>query len=259
MNSGENEPRQQTHSVKHFAKEALHDLVHFDSKLFKTVKPLIFKPGFLTTEAFTPAQDKYVKPLALFIFLNFLFFIFKSRGLFAYGFDLYNSISFFKPTINAAIAASHLPVALFAERFNTSMKFEQQEYVIIMVPLFALFINLVYLQRKQYYTEHLVFTLHVYSFAVIFLLLLPPVALLIAYIMKSAGSDFNILTSETLLDSILFIIMGTYLYAALKRVYKQPVLLTLLKTFLSTAFFFFLIVFVYRFVMFYVVMHSLHE
>jgi hypothetical protein len=32
--------------MTNFAKEALHDLVHFDGKFLATVKPLIFKPDF---------------------------------------------------------------------------------------------------------------------------------------------------------------------------------------------------------------------
>jgi hypothetical protein len=50
--------------MTNFAKEALHDLVHFDGKFLATVKPLIFKPGFLTLETLNGRQANYMKPLA---------------------------------------------------------------------------------------------------------------------------------------------------------------------------------------------------
>ncbi|MBD3383708.1 DUF3667 domain-containing protein [candidate division KSB1 bacterium] len=50
------------------------DYFAFDSKLFKSIVPLLFKPGFLTAEYVRGRRKSYVAPLRLYIFATFIFF-----------------------------------------------------------------------------------------------------------------------------------------------------------------------------------------
>ena len=72
----EKDPVKKPASMKHMAHEALHDLMHFDDKLFKTLPALLFRPGLLPEKSLEGDQQRYVKPFTLFVFLNFIFFIF---------------------------------------------------------------------------------------------------------------------------------------------------------------------------------------
>ena len=252
-------PDQNSKSFKNFSKEALHDLLHFDTKLIKSLKPLIFKPGYLTLQSYTSAQNKYVKPLGLFIFLNFVFFIFKSRGLFYYQLDVYDSMSFFHDRIASRLAASHLSKEIFADRFNLAMHFEQQEYIIVMIPLFACVLMLFYAGKKMSYIEHLIFSIHFYCFVVIFLMICPYVAIAIAYLISLTGNQPHFLYSEISLEIIVFIPLAIYLFFALKRVYRQNIIVTFLKSVTLSCVFFILIIFVYRTILFYIVLHSISE
>lgn len=64
-------------SLLHLIEELLHGLFHFETKAWRTVPALIFRPGKLTRDYIEGQRTRYVSPLALFLFLIFLmFFVF---------------------------------------------------------------------------------------------------------------------------------------------------------------------------------------
>jgi len=247
------------YSIKHFAREALHDFTHFDTKFIKTIKPLLFKPGYLTVKAFSSEQSIYVKPLALFVFLNFLFFLFKSKGLFNYTLNEYQSDSMFAPFVSNAITQLHITSQIFAERFNTAMKFEEKEYLVVMVPLFALILQLQYVFQKKHYIEHLVFSLHFYSFFLVFLTVAPLLFYLIGAIYNLLYQNIDFLRTEAATLIIILPVFFLYLFFSMRVVYKQKILVTFYKAVFATAGVTGLIFFVYRTIMFFIVLHSVSE
>jgi hypothetical protein len=60
-----------THLVGHFVE----DLTHYDSGFWKTLKYLLFRPGFLTTEYLIGKRQLYVPPVKLYIFISFIAFL----------------------------------------------------------------------------------------------------------------------------------------------------------------------------------------
>ena len=60
--------------IKQIVKELLGDVFTFDSKFFKSLWPLIGKPGHLTNEYISGRRISYVLPLRLYVFTTFLFF-----------------------------------------------------------------------------------------------------------------------------------------------------------------------------------------
>jgi hypothetical protein len=82
--------------------------------------------------------------------------------------------------------------------------------IFVMMPLFALILKLLYARRKRFYVEHFVFALHVHSFA--FLLLTIMVLMRVDWV-----------------NALLTVWFMIALYIAMKRVYGQGYLKTLLK------------------------------
>ena len=62
------------HSLWHMVEETLHGLFHFDTKTWRTLPKLIFRPGTLTREYIDGKRARYVSPLGLFLFTVFLTF-----------------------------------------------------------------------------------------------------------------------------------------------------------------------------------------
>lgn len=56
-----------SHSIAHY--------FHFDNKFFKTLKPLLFKPGFTTLEYLEGKRARYINPINLYIFVSVVYFL----------------------------------------------------------------------------------------------------------------------------------------------------------------------------------------
>jgi uncharacterized membrane protein (DUF106 family) len=61
-------------TLGHLLEELLHGVVHFDSRIWRTLPLLVFRPGRLTREWVQGRRTRYVSPLALFLFTVFLMF-----------------------------------------------------------------------------------------------------------------------------------------------------------------------------------------
>ena len=69
-------------SVRYFISEFLNNYFSFDSKFVNTIKPLLFKPAFLSLEFIEGRRIRYINPVQLFIFISFLYFLVDSIFLF---------------------------------------------------------------------------------------------------------------------------------------------------------------------------------
>ncbi len=64
------------HSLPHFSRVAIEDLTHADSRLWRTLAALLFKPGFLTAEFLAGRRARYLPPIRLYLVLSLAFFLF---------------------------------------------------------------------------------------------------------------------------------------------------------------------------------------
>lgn len=62
-------------SLLHLGEELLHGVMHFDSRTWRTLPLLVFRPGKLTREWVHGKRTRYVSPLAMFLFTVFLMFL----------------------------------------------------------------------------------------------------------------------------------------------------------------------------------------
>ncbi len=64
------------HSLLHFSRVATEDLTHADSRLWRTLGALLFRPGFLTAEFLGGRRARYLPPVRLYLVLSVAFFLF---------------------------------------------------------------------------------------------------------------------------------------------------------------------------------------
>jgi hypothetical protein len=62
-------------SVGHLIGHFFADITHFDSKIFVTLKDLMFRPGFLTREYVEGRRTRYLNPIRMYIFISAIFFV----------------------------------------------------------------------------------------------------------------------------------------------------------------------------------------
>lgn len=62
------------HSFWHFLQEATEDMTHADSRLWLTLRALLFRPGALTREFLEGRRVRYLPPVRLYLVVSLLFF-----------------------------------------------------------------------------------------------------------------------------------------------------------------------------------------
>lgn len=78
-------------TLGHVFEEFLHGVLHFDTKAWRTLPLLVFRPGKLTREYVYGRRARYIAPFALFLFTVFLmFFVFGFMGGPKVGDDVFN-------------------------------------------------------------------------------------------------------------------------------------------------------------------------
>ena len=63
------------HSLWHFTQVAVEDMTHADSRLWRTLSALLFKPGFLTREFLAGRRASYLPPVRLYLVISVVFFL----------------------------------------------------------------------------------------------------------------------------------------------------------------------------------------
>lgn len=175
------------------AREFLHEFVaHYvalEGKLWRTLALLLFRPGALSNEYIAGRRVRYVEPLRIYLTFSILFFAILKFG----GGDLVHLGDKGRPGANMA-DTRHIPTAeqlqlqvlgkptalpqqwlSFQElpsaeqsKLVTESFFHYAPYAMFcLMPLFALYLKILYLGSGRRYGEHFLFALHSNAFAFI--------------------------------------------------------------------------------------------
>ncbi|MDE2972735.1 MAG: DUF3667 domain-containing protein [Acidobacteriota bacterium] len=233
--------------VSAFLREALDDVFSFDSRIWRTLIALFRRPGSLTADYWEGRRARFVTPLRLYLivsFVSFLFLVFTAPNavLDATGtnpwaplrigsgpapFDLparagpisveidededpasgedapgWFSEHVFQPALDAPERAQRL----FHQRLQWT--------VFAQVPLFALWLRLLYRRRERFFVPHLVFALHFHT---------------LAFVLLVAGTSGTLMLGTQIPSAVAYLALLTALFWSLRRVYAEGVLKTLVK------------------------------
>ena len=212
---------------------------------FKTVIPLIIKPGFLSRQYIDGKRTRFIPPMRLYIFITFIFFLLNT-----YGPKLESQKQIELMTgVNDSIASLFKGSMDYSEEeqkeldaeFENNIVFKKynqlhqegklipfiQDFVngfstllFVLMPLFAVWLKLLYIRRQEFFmVEHFVFTIHFHAFA---------------FLLAMFGSIFR----NSPIWTLFFIaILAIYGYMAMLHFYQQSKLKTLIKAvFLTVAY-----------------------
>ncbi|HUQ50064.1 MAG TPA: DUF3667 domain-containing protein [Terriglobales bacterium] len=215
---GEQQPGHHDLSLKHFFHEAFHELLHLDSRLFRTLKHLLFTPGLLTVEYFAGCKARYFRPLRLYLVAFalsfFLYSLYKPVTL--YDFDRAikaDTTGVLEKRMEKKAERLHTTPAELSDRVSQKWAGTVSLLQLVYIFLLAGVLKLVYLPKHKFYVEHLVFCLHYYAFNFLVSSLLWPVYRWIG-VMDPFGRTGWLAIAGLVLNT-------AYLYFALKRVYQD--------------------------------------
>ena len=232
---GEKRPEARDLSARHFFTEAAQELTSVEhSKLFHTIRALLFRPGFLTNEWVAGRRKRYVKPLNLCLGILAL-------SLFAY--TVYKPVSTYdletlmdragnpearKPYERFA-AKKHMELPAFFDRVSEKWQRYMALAPLPLVGAFALVLQLVFVFTRRYFVEHLVFSMHFVSFSTLVTVLLWPVYFFIG--IKQGPVNYAVMALKWLIDVV-------YMFFAVRAVYGLRPSRTLVASVLLAAGFF---------------------
>ena len=227
-------------ALSHFLRHAVHDLTHFDSKIFRSLLPLVFKPGFLTSEYIAGRQKSYIKPITMFVLVNLVFFLMVHRmGMLNWtlaGVTAGPHGAFAKKLVAEKIAAQQIAPEAFETHFNQVLRYNQKSMFFFLIPLFGAALKVLYLRQRRYYVEHLIFSIHFHSYFLIFVLAGMPLLMLgLGLFDLCFGTSLaRLFGNDPYILVPLLLGMLIYLFFALRRVYWQALLMIGCKTLLLT-------------------------
>ena len=259
---GEEKGRGDNYSLLSHAGETLNVVTNVESGIFRSFATLITKPGFLTTEYFAGRRKPYLKPLQLFLFCNIAFFLVQSYTEFKtlstplrVHTRLLPYSDYARAKVDQAVLEKRTTLKEYEARFDAIIENHAKTLVILMIPMFALLMLALYWRTGRYFVQHLVFSTHFYSF---YLLLLSAIFLLstIAFsLARRITHNLAAFQSDLLYTSIILLACLIYLLPALRRVYGQGWIITVIKCVILTAGIM-LILQLYRFFLFFTAFSS---
>jgi len=219
---GEKLPDAHDLTLKHFLNHGLHELTHFDSKIFRTVKALLFRPGLLTVEYLAGRRKRYVLPLRLFLVVFALnLFLYTRPGAALYDVHVIVSanpqMKLFDDKLERHAAKKHMSKEALFEQINERWQHNVSLFQLGEVFFFAVWLAV--LNWRRYFVEHLIFALHMSSFSLLF------GCVTWLYYLRY-GFKQNIF-----LIAISFTVLLLYLWRAVPRVYGTTGWNALLKSF----------------------------
>ncbi len=228
------------------------DLFSWDARIWRTLRPLAFRPGFLTLEYLQGRRARYTPPLRLYLVLSLLFFLVISLGAAP---DSFVSLD---ADIEDGSAAAEFetgveicePDALRIEgslgaweerlrdmcrsimtdtgEFVEAMRANVPGMMFATLPLLAALMLLLQMNSGRFYVEHLLFFVHVHAFFFLGALLVVLVEWL-GDTLGDAGIGRWVGSIGSGLVTAQSIYLPYYLYRSMRRVYGQGRWSTLIK------------------------------
>jgi len=207
-------------TVFHFFHDLLHEFLHVDGPIFRTLKALFFQPGKLTEEYWAGRVVSWIRPVRLFLVVIALHLL-VSTGVGPLNYqssltrkangDLHYAIGTDLQTVG--VPAGGTPVAEaqrreFFEKFGHT--YSAIRYTSVLA--FALASWVLYRKRQPWFVSHLIAGLHFYSFWY-------ALAMLVSLAARW-NPEWNKLT----------LLIVVYLFLGLRRLYREPWYLVVLKT-----------------------------
>jgi hypothetical protein len=180
----------------------LSDYFTFDSKIGRSLKPLLTRPGYLTQQFLIGKREHYIQPLRMFIFLSILFFLLLSISGSLRTEQLVDSVN--QTALNSAFGDA------FWDRFFGSLL---PKLFFFLLPVFALMVALLFRKKQLNLLTHFLFAIHFHS--TVFLIG-------IIYELTSIGfAQLGYYFVNTILLILAFIYLIFNLWKALMVVYKD--------------------------------------
>ncbi len=142
-------------TLGYFLHELMQEIVNVDGKIFRSLRLLLTRPGFLTREVFAGRRASYVSPIRLYLSASIVMFALSAFGTFDGNFEYTAGPD--------EIVDSELAEEQGQARIMSELNERMPQAMFVLVPLFAALIMLLRRGSGHTYPQHLYFALHVHA------------------------------------------------------------------------------------------------
>ena len=179
--------------VRQIVSDFFDDVLDLDTRLLRSIRPLLLRPGLLTREYLAGRRASYAPPLRLFLLATLLFVgltaLLPARGKIEVAVvQDPNKAAPFEGGGTRILLPERFPwggdsaMAQRLQRANEKAKANPREFVralvanmprvfFLLLPIFALLVKLFYWRQDRFYVDHLIFALHFHAFTFVVLTL----------------------------------------------------------------------------------------
>jgi hypothetical protein len=217
------EPQERT--FKHFIFQFFGSAFFLENNFLKNLWILLSKPGQLTLDYNEGRRKRWMTPFSIFLLINLIYFLINPLSDFSLSlsdqvtYQLHSSLV--KPWVDKRLENRNLEMAAYAKDYKRQSDTLAKTMMIINVPLSALFFMLWFYKRKIFFVDHFVFFIHFYAWLLLMAIVLTLFfqALIIMGVLSAVGSAGPIL---------LWIVLTIYLAMAIRKVYAQQKVISLI-------------------------------
>jgi hypothetical protein len=211
-------------TVSDVVREAASEVSDIDGRLFRTVRWLLTRPGFLTNELFFGRRASYVGPVRLYLTFSVLYFAVSALAVNP-RLDIQNGVIDLGLG-QTVFARGDLTPEARAELLEDATKMRDvraawlPRLMFVLVPLAALFVMLVTPRSGRNYPQHLYFAMHAQS--VVFVALALSALLPRGPARAPGGQGITLVWApawQDLFGVALTVALGAYVMVSFKRVY----------------------------------------
>jgi hypothetical protein len=237
------------------------ETLYYDSRMWRTLKCLLVRPGFLSSEHVQGRRARYTPPIRLYLVSSIIVFLVVSfvvggdysganitledseESVFYFGAEPWHpednplQVSWLGEGLNTwlnrqigLIETNIREAARNPARLTRTAAGMLPQTMFVILPLFSAWVGLFYLFAKRYYIEHLLLQVHNHAFLFLSLIALYPIALLRDLLVDATFIGHSLLASLLFWTAAaIWLWIPIYILISQKRFYQQSWPLTLAK------------------------------
>lgn len=229
--------------------DAADSFLNLETKFLKTLGVLLTRPGRLTNDFNAGRRVRYVHPLRLYLLASIAFFLLarlvhlapsgpsdltpearaapsetpaaeggnatpappKVNPVIQFDSDMERKSvfgSWLEERVKKKIGEDGTNAQLFLETLRSHVP----AMMLCCIPLFAFVLKVLYLRQRRFYVEHLVYALHIHTFAYVAVVVIT---------LLGMGAERWLPSVQVLLVVVLFFIVAAQVFLSIRRVYRQ--------------------------------------
>lgn len=263
---GEKQFKNSDISAQKVSSHIFSSVTEVDGKLLTSLRLLLIKPGRLTIDYLSGVRKNRLSPFQLLLLINIIFFLmaaYLGHSSFTTRLAFHtNSSNFIHQPVAKKMVESHLesskePREAYTNRFNAMVEVQAKSLVMLMVPMLALIIWLLYPKQSYPVVSSLIFATHLFAYMLLVNTFVAPVlSKLMAWLVISLSIPINEDSFEWVFSALLFSFYGVYFYLAAHNAYQGNAVINGIKSvvFVAAVYWVYLI---YRMVLFFTTFYAL--